>query len=176
MIAELGRAQSNAYQNKDKHRIAIMRSTLNNRSTIRESPPQNVQQPKQRGLNAFKIIPINLSLHPKESPYEVWLALWFQRRCLKMLTNSKEWRLESFVYNSLSSEPSALVSFKRYFIWPCMVCDLHFVGPGAYLGPLWVILPTLKYFNCLNTVCFIYGLSIYEIKRICHHTQFFIIS
>ena len=80
----------------------------------------------------FKIIPINLSLHPKESPYEVRLVLWFQRRCLKMLTNSKGWRLESFGYYSLSSEPSALVSLKRYIISPIMVSDLHFVGPGAY--------------------------------------------
>ena len=28
----------------------------------------------------------------------------------------------------------------------------------------------------LHTVCFMYGLSIFEIKRICHHAQFFIIS
>ena len=56
------------------------------------------------------------------------------------------WRLESFVYYSLTSEPSTLVSLKRYFIRQCMICDLHFVGPGAYLGPLQVIIPTLKSF------------------------------
>ena len=32
------------------------------------------------------------------------------------------------------------------------------------------------FFNNLHTVCFIHGLSIYEIKRICHRTHFFIIS
>ena len=32
------------------------------------------------------------------------------------------------------------------------------------------------FFNYLHTVCFMYGLSIYEIKRLCHNTQFFIIS
>ena len=55
MIAKLRRAQSNAYQNKDKHRTPIMKSTLNNRSTTKESPPQKGQQPKQRGwgINAF---------------------------------------------------------------------------------------------------------------------------
>ena len=26
------------------------------------------------------------------------------------------------------------------------ICDLHFVGPGAYQGQLWVILPLLKSF------------------------------
>ena len=46
------------------------------------------------------------------------------------------WRLESFVYYKLTSEPSALVSLKRYFIQPCMICGLHFVGPGAYWGKL----------------------------------------
>ena len=30
-------------------------------------------------------------------------------------------------------------------------------------------------FNSLHTVCLMYGLSIYEIKRICHHAGFFII-
>ena len=56
MIAKLGRAQNNPYQNKDIHGTPIMRSTLNNRSTTRESPPQNGQQPKQQGwgLNAFQ--------------------------------------------------------------------------------------------------------------------------
>ena len=55
MTAKLGRTQSNAYQNKDKHITPIMRSTLNNRSTTRESPTQNGQQPKKGGggLNAF---------------------------------------------------------------------------------------------------------------------------
>ena len=42
------------------------------------------------------------------------------------------WRLDSFVYYELTLEPSALVSLKRYIIWPCMICDLYFVGPGAY--------------------------------------------
>ena len=74
ITAKLGRAQSNAYQNKDKHRTPIMRSTLNNRSTTRESSPQNGQQPKQRGwglkciLRSFEYLS---SLHPKESPYEI---------------------------------------------------------------------------------------------------------
>ena len=31
------------------------------------------------------------------------------------------------------------------------------------------------FFNSLHTVCFMYGLSIYEIKRICHLARFFII-
>ena len=35
------------------------------------------------------------------------------------------WRLESFVYSKLTSEPSALVRLKRYFIRPCMICDLQ---------------------------------------------------
>ena len=34
----------------------------------------------------------------------------------------------------------------------------------------------INFFNSLHTVCFVYGLSIYEIKRICHHSGFFIIS
>ena len=36
--------------------------------------------------------------HPKESPYEIWvqLAKWFQRRCLKMLTDGRT--TESLVY------------------------------------------------------------------------------
>ena len=55
-------------------------------------------------------------------------------------------RLESFVYYYLTSELSALVSLKRYFIRPCMKCDLHFVGSGAYSGQ----------FYCLHTVCFMY--------------------
>ena len=90
MIAKLGRAQSNAYQNKDKRRTSIMRSALNNRSTTRESPPQNGQQPKQLGWGLKCILDhSNLlsSPHPKESPYEIRLTLWFQRRCLKMSTN-----------------------------------------------------------------------------------------
>ena len=41
---------------------------------------------------------------------------------------------------------SDLVRLKRYFIQPCMICDLHFVRPGAYLGQLRVILPTLTFF------------------------------
>ena len=41
---------------------------------------------------------------------------------------------------------SALVRLKRSFIQPCMICDLHFVRPGAYLGQLRVILPTLTSF------------------------------
>ena len=53
-----------------------------------------------------------------------------------------------------------------------MICDLHFVGPGAYLGQLLVILPTLKSFNCLHTVCFMYGLSIYEKKDMSPHSIF----
>ena len=59
-----------------------------------------------------------------------------------------EWRLESFVYYmyKLTLEPSALVRLKRSFIQPCMICDLHFVRPGAYLGQLRVILPTLTSF------------------------------
>ena len=36
--------------------------------------------------------------------------------------------------------------------------------------------PHWNLFNTLNTACFRHGLSIYEIKRICHHAQFFIIS
>ena len=32
------------------------------------------------------------------------------------------------------------------------------------------------FFNSLHTVCSMYGLSIYEIKRICHRARFFIIS
>ena len=39
-----------------------------------------------------------------------------------------------------------------------------------------MILPTLFFFNSLHTVCSMYGLSIYEIKRICHRARFFIIS
>ena len=31
-------------------------------------------------------------------------------------------------------------------------------------------------FDTLHTFCFLHGLSIYDIKRICHHTQFMIIS
>ena len=31
------------------------------------------------------------------------------------------------------------------------------------------------FFKFLHTVCFMYGLSIYEIYRICHHARFFII-
>ena len=31
------------------------------------------------------------------------------------------------------------------------------------------------FFNSLHTVCIMYGLSIYEIKMICHHARFFII-
>ena len=31
-------------------------------------------------------------------------------------------------------------------------------------------------FNTLHTVCFMHGLSIYEIKRICHRAYFFRIS
>ena len=31
-------------------------------------------------------------------------------------------------------------------------------------------------FNSLHTACFMYGLPIYEIKSICHHVRFFIIS
>ena len=34
--------------------------------------------------------------------------------------------------DELTSDPSALVHLKRYFIRPCMICDLHFVRPGAY--------------------------------------------
>ena len=30
----------------------------------------------------------------------------------------------------------------------------------------------LKCFNTLNTVCFMHGLSIYELKSICHSVQF----
>ena len=37
-------------------------------------------------------------------------------------------------------------TLKRSFIQPCMICDLHFVRPGAYLGQLRVILPTLTSF------------------------------
>ena len=54
-----------------------------------------------------------------------------------------EWRQESYVYYQLASEPSALVRLKRSFIQPCMICDLHFVRPGAYFGQLRVMLPTL---------------------------------
>ena len=57
-----------------------------------------------------------------------------------------KWWLESFVYYKLTSELSALVRLKRSFIQPCMICDLHFVRPGAYLGQLRVILPTLTSF------------------------------
>ena len=37
----------------------------------------------------------------------------------------------------------------------------------------YLILPTLKSFQTLHTVCCMHGLSIYEIKRIYHHAQFF---
>ena len=33
-----------------------------------------------------------------------------------------------------------------------------------------------KYVQSLHTVCFMHGLSDYEIKRICHRAHFFIIS
>ena len=36
--------------------------------------------------------------------------------------------------------------------------------------------PCWNIFNTLHTVCFMHGLSIYEIKRICHHAYFFTIS
>ena len=39
-----------------------------------------------------------------------------------------------------------------------------------------VICTLIFFFNNLHTVCFMHGLSIYEIKRICHRTHFFIIS
>ena len=55
-------------------------------------------------------------------------------------------RQEPFVYYLLTSESSALIGLKRYFIRPCMICDLHFVRSGAYQGQLWVMLPTLKSF------------------------------
>ena len=35
--------------------------------------------------------------------------------------------------------------------------------------------PCWNLFNTLHTVCFMHGLSIYEIKSICHHAYFFII-
>ena len=64
MIVKLGRAQRNAYQNKDKHRTPIMRSTLNNRSTTRELPPQNGQQPKlQVGLKCI-LRPFDITFVP----------------------------------------------------------------------------------------------------------------
>ena len=37
-------------------------------------------------------------------------------------------------------------TLKTCFIRPCVICDLHFVGPGAYYGQLRVKLPTLKSF------------------------------
>ena len=36
--------------------------------------------------------------------------------------------------------------------------------------------PHWNLFNTLHTVCFMHGLSIYEIKRICQHAHFFIIQ
>ena len=35
--------------------------------------------------------------------------------------------------------------------------------------------PHSDLFNSLHTVCLMYGLSIYEIKRICHRARFFTI-
>ena len=66
---------------KKKNRTPIMRSTLNNRSTTRESPTQNRLQPTQRGggLNSIDIV---VSKELFENVDE----------------QTDEWRLESFVY------------------------------------------------------------------------------
>ena len=53
---------------------------------------------------------------------------------------------------------------------------VYMVYAYQFKGQLRVILPTLKSFNSLHTVCFMYELSIYGIKRICHRARFFIIS
>ena len=55
MITKQERTQSNAQQNKDKHRTTTTNGKhTKQRSTTTEPPPYNGQQPKpSRGLNAF---------------------------------------------------------------------------------------------------------------------------
>ena len=63
-------------------------------------------------------------------------------------------------------------------------CKSNHKFSGCHLKGYFRLLRTYatKYFphwnilNTLHTVCFMHGLSIYEIKRICHHAYFFRIS
>ena len=63
----------------------------------------------------------------------------------------------------------AYVCVCRAFLMPLLdAYDLRTYATKYF--PYWNI------FNTLHTVCFMHGLSIYEIKRICHRAYFFRIS
>ena len=68
---------------------------------------------------------------------------------------------------------SELTEFELFIILVCIYCFNLIVIAPPLRAILRVILPTLNLFNTLHTVCFMYGLSINGIKRICQHAQFF---
>ena len=61
-------------------------------------------------------------------------------------------------------------------MWHFDKCRLRQACAASFLGQLRVILHTLDFFYNLQTVCFMYGLYIYEIKKIGHHARIFIIA
>ena len=89
-------------------------------------------------------------------------SLWFKVVCIQGLSSIK---MLSDVHKS------------KQFIWTIEVngtfTEFQNIGLRTY---------TTKYFTCwklfntLHTVCFMHGLSTYEIKRICHRAYLFITS
>ena len=77
----------------------------------------------------------------------------------------------------------AALSTSSSHLWWCGNNLSHVWGFGTSSSYVWLLrtyatkyFPFWNMFNTLHTVCCMHGLSIYEIKGICHHAYFFIIS
>ena len=88
-----------------------------------------------------------------------------------MLDTYHEYKLLNYKGRDKEKNKSKLVNILLYLFW-------FGIKKNVLLskGQLRVILPALRCFQFFATVCFMNGLSIYEIKRRCYHAQFFIIS